>query len=183
MPKKCGELTWKECLDYCRNQVLRARLRFSTEDSDLYKSSWNFDYKGYAERRRKGVKERAHQVVVFRMFEYAPKKGDGFEIDHINRDKQDNRRENLRIVVYQINRINNDRTVSSKRAHTCRHRMGDTTKWIARIDGRAGAKGWHKSGFATQSEAHNAAMQKRKELGWICKYKDGTEWKETQEKS
>ena len=82
---------------------------------ELSKFKWYLNSYGYAERTtRKGEGKRRnvrmHQQVALRM---------GLNIignifDHINRDKLDNRRKNLRIVSKQINSVNRDLQSNNK---------------------------------------------------------------------
>lgn len=71
-----------------------------------------------------GKIHRFHQVVL--------KPQNGYVIDHINRNKLDNRRENLRYATYSVNRIN-----SNKRSDNTSGRTGvykaKNGKWIALI--------------------------------------------------
>ena len=75
----------------------------------------------------------------------------GWETDHINQNKLDNRLENLRVVELRLNRLNN------KSRGTFRY--GSSRKWSAyiTIKGRPTYLG----GFATEEEA-NAAYVKAK---------------------
>lgn len=77
---------------------------------ELSKSSWHVSPDGYARANitfSKGVKEQTkmHHLIL-------PLRGDGLEVDHINRDKLDNRRENLRYVTRRENILNSDNPVA-----------------------------------------------------------------------
>lgn len=65
----------------------------------LLSYSWGLDSDGYPKAKIDGKHIRLHQVVLGR----APK---GSVIDHINGDKLDNRRINLRVVSYRDNALN-----------------------------------------------------------------------------
>jgi hypothetical protein len=81
--------------------------------------------------------------------------GDGLEGDHINRDKLDNRRENLRIVTPHGQKQN----VPSRRNSSSRFRgvsfFKRTGRWIAHV--RVNGKSMHLGYFATELEAADAA--------------------------
>lgn len=55
-------------------------------------------YKGYAFAYINGKSDAVHRIIMGR------KKG--FEVDHKNRDKLDNRRENLQLITHQANLMN-----------------------------------------------------------------------------
>ena len=81
---------------------------------DVYKvemNSWRLDSHGYA---IKSVKENG-KVKNISLHHVVYKKPDkGMVIDHINRNKLDNRRENLREVSYSLNSANRSRRKSVK---------------------------------------------------------------------
>lgn len=60
--------------------------------------TWYENSKGYAETRIKGRLRRMHQLVLSQI--------DGYIVDHINRNKLDNRRVNLRYATQSVNMIN-----------------------------------------------------------------------------
>lgn len=65
----------------------------------LQKHNWCVYQKGYAVASIDGSRVFLHHLVIG----FPPK---GKEVDHINRDKLDNRRENLRFVTHQENLLN-----------------------------------------------------------------------------
>ena len=71
---------------------------------------------------------------------------DGMEIDHINRDRYDNRIENLRLVTKSQNSLNKTTTIRKR-----------YNKFVARV------KGYAKS-FYTIGEAEEWAEKKKIEL-------------------
>lgn len=66
-------------------------------------SSWRLDSHGYA---IKSVKENGKTKNISLHHVVYKKPGKGMVIDHINRNKLDNRRENLREVSYSVNSAN-----------------------------------------------------------------------------
>ena len=64
---------------------------------ELNKYKWCFDGQ-YAQRRENGISIRMHSQMM-----HPPK---GQEVDHINRNKLDNRRSNLRVVSKSVNSFN-----------------------------------------------------------------------------
>ena len=106
--------TEKEIVAEERRKLLRSDLQFSPEDADLNDLLWTFDKDGYAIRSIGHKIIKAHQIVVQRKFGYSPKLGSGLVIDHENRNRRDNRRDNLRLVTYKINRENSLQTILKK---------------------------------------------------------------------
>lgn len=75
-----------------------------TDDYDKVKElCWHKSYYGYLESRDRNLNKiiKMHKIIL------PIKEGEnGLEIDHINRNKLDNRKENLRIVTRSINNLN-----------------------------------------------------------------------------
>lgn len=87
---------------------------FSPEDADLAQLNWHYHNAGYiirwfGTRSERRYKEFAHRIVLERKLGRKLKPGE--LCDHINRDKMDNRRENLRLADKSINAINSERHV------------------------------------------------------------------------
>lgn len=71
----------------------------SEEDLPLVEGNkWHYTNTGYAGRRKNGKIELMHRVILDAK--------EGEVVDHINRDRLDNRRGNIRIADYTINAIN-----------------------------------------------------------------------------
>lgn len=71
--------------------------KFSTKDLlDISKHRWYIDAEGYATTTIEGKNVRMHRFLITEV-------PDKMVIDHINRDKLDNRRENLRVVSQREN--------------------------------------------------------------------------------
>lgn len=78
----------------------------SSEDSDLEAESWYVNSRGYVVNNGSGqyAMQRLHRVVMARV---ADRKLETWElIDHIDGDKLNNRRDNLRLANYQENAYN-----------------------------------------------------------------------------
>lgn len=81
--------------------------QLSPEDYDLLNYNYHTNKKGYLSGWINGSLWKLHQLVAFRMGQFTAEKT---QIDHINRNKRDNRRENLRFTSNAANIINQDRT-------------------------------------------------------------------------
>ena len=87
------------------------QLQFSQQDSDLAALKWRIEKSGYA---ANGARRYAHWEVCVRKFGFRPARYTGELIDHEDRNKLNNRRENIRIVSYStsnLNRSNNGKGV------------------------------------------------------------------------
>lgn len=96
---------------------------------------WCYHGDGYAAR---GYHENGKLVIVKMHQAILGKQPEGFVIDHINGNKLDNRRCNLRIVTYQQNAFNTKkRTVSMTGENPSRFKgvtwRNDRKKWCSRI--------------------------------------------------
>lgn len=141
-----------------------ANPKFSECDMDLSLMPWNFDAWGYARRtinhpmsggKRKIECRYAHQDVALRMFGRKPTKADRECVDHINRDKLDNRRENLRIVSYS----QNNRNVKRKCVGGIFNRGG---RWTVHL------RGQYICQFKTPKEAELMIGRLRSALGKVA---------------
>lgn len=88
----------------------------------LNEFNWGLSVNGYVYRDVNGVRIYMHRLIL-----------DGNEIDHINRDKLDNRKENLRSVTHQQNMQNASRTRGN---YTSKYRgvswSKERSKWVAK---------------------------------------------------
>jgi hypothetical protein len=96
------------------------------------------------------VAHQAHRLAWY--YNYGSLSADGFEIDHINGSRCDNRIENLRLVTVRENAQN-------RKGHRSGRLLGTTyskrlDKWMAYI--RLGDKRYYLGLFATELEAHQA---------------------------
>jgi hypothetical protein len=130
-------------------------LLFSDEDADFRAMKWGLDRHGYARRtiNRKPlppVRAFAHHMVLERSCGRRPDWSIREVCDHINRNKLDNRRENLRIVSVTENARNKD---YSGCKYYCKHKGG---KFQAQY--RHNGKGIYIGLFQTAYEARAATL-------------------------
>ena len=113
---------------------------------------------GYIITQINGKVYRLHRIIYIMFNGHIPQRT---EIDHINRDRSDNRIENLRLVTRQQNTFNTA-------AKGCSFHKR-SKKWIASI--RLDGKLHHLGSFTTEEEAHKAYLEAKKKLHKI-KYND-----------
>lgn len=106
------------------NKILGQVLVDKEDINKINKTNWRLNEKGYviSSINKKSVK--IHNLILNRNTENRK-----VTCDHINRNKLDNRKENLRIVSHIINNINTDR-VEKARGYIFRK---DRNKWMAYI--------------------------------------------------
>lgn len=140
---------------------------FSEEDADLSRHLWRLDTHGYAVRtinqrvggRKTGMVSRAHREVMRRV--HGPLTPEDV-VDHINFDKLDNRRENLRVGSKMANSQHRQpMNAIGMRGVTFVKRL---RKWQASV-GHLGKK-YYCGLFLTPESAAEAAAAKREELGF-----------------
>lgn len=117
------------CFD--KHGAIRAETKVSLSDLELIQQSdtlWSITGDGYAIAGR-GSNGRQY---LHRLLMNPPK---GMEVDHINRDRLDNRRENLRVVTHRENMQNQGPEGRGKSGYrgVYQTRSG---RWFARKDGR-----------------------------------------------
>lgn len=120
----------------------------SLEDAGIAQHAWSRTKTGYAQARINGELVLMHRLVMGR-----PGQG---EIDHINRDKVDNRRNNLRIVSHGDNMSN--LPLASNNTSGVRGVDWDAnrSKWRAQI--QKSGKNMHLGRFDTIEEALSARL-------------------------
>jgi len=84
---------------------------FSTEDYEIIKKySWFVSKRGYITTNIKRTSRPLHVILMGRK--------EGMDIDHISRDKMDNRRENLRFCTHQQNSFNQKKRCTNTSGYT-----------------------------------------------------------------
>lgn len=104
--------------------------------NEIVKYSWLMDNEGYI---FSCVKDADGKLKKLRMHRFILDLGNDYTLlpDHINRNRNDNRRSNLRLVNSSENGFNRDISISNKSGITgvfYRERIGKTPKWIASIN-------------------------------------------------
>lgn len=126
---------------------------FSPEDADLTALKWYG--KIYAYRRFESSKfTPAHHVVCERVFGRKPDWSKREVCDHINGNKLDNRRENLRIVPQRINVVNSRKFRSEGPRYAQRIRQSERWACVVGVNG----KHVHVGTFNSPEESKAAAL-------------------------
>lgn len=108
---------------------------------------WNIDFRGYArtywsERIKKG----SYKTKTHHMHRFFFKSNDDLVIDHINRNKLDNRRCNLRLVTRAVNALNTEKNLNKDRGI---RKIGN--RWICSVTVKNKQK--YLGSFHTKEEA------------------------------
>lgn len=139
-------------------QIPLTQGRFAIIDADMYdflmQWKWCCDGKGYAHRNQyigkingksKGKTIRMHRLIIDTPAD--------MQIDHINGDKLDNRRENLRLCSHQEN-LHNKKKTRGKSIYKGVWKNKQTIPWTAEI--RASGIKYFLGNFSTEIEAAKA---------------------------
>jgi hypothetical protein len=89
----------------------------SPEDMDLLEYSLATNSKGYLMTGTRKFKERKLHKIIAKRINLIGDSANKLQIDHINRNKLDNRRENLRLVNKEMNMNNVDFALNGKGYH------------------------------------------------------------------
>ena len=137
-------------------------LLFSDEDADLRARRWHRHSGGYACTSMPGGDQYAHRLVLERTI--GRRLVSGEQCDHINRNKLDNRRTNLRVASSRLQTQNRGPNRNSRSGLKGVMRRSDGKKWIARVvlDGVL----YHLGCFDDPAAAGRVAAAKRRELGF-----------------
>lgn len=147
---------------YAKGGVVVAYAIVDAEDGHMARHRWNMGSRGYAVRSKKMEGRRTRLFLMHREL-VGLAHGDPRVTDHINHDKLDNRRCNLRITDAAGNAANRTVYRNSKSGVRGVHLTSRRDGWEAsfnafRIRYRLGT-------FPTAEEAELAVMRKRVELG------------------
>jgi len=126
-----------------------------SDHANLSLTKWRFGHNGYAVRSVR--KPKRTEISMHRQI-LGLGAGNPLQVDHINHNKLDNRRENLRIVTCSQNHMNSRRKNSSVSGYKGVYWSNDerrSKRWIAVI-GIGNNKNKHLGRFSTAEEAHKA---------------------------
>lgn len=131
----------------------------SPEDEDLRKNKifiqWGYAKYVFKFNGKESIKK-LHKVIAERMG-LVSNMENGMAIDHINRNKLDNRRENLRLVSREINFLNSSRFLHAKGVKFNRRNKKNPFYAYMSING----KGKYLGSAATFEEAHKIYVEAR----------------------
>lgn len=131
------------------------------EDFDYVNQwKWSCNSSGYAWRREGST---AKPIYLHKVINKTP---DDLFTDHINRNRLDNRRSNLRSVTWSENRINTGMFSNNTSGYKGVYWESATKKWIAAIG--TGTKLKKLGRFASKEDAVNARQTAEKELHSIA---------------
>lgn len=145
------------------SKIIKTRkgIEIIVDDEDyerLNKFTWRIKRDGYPS--RNPPKENGKQRVIPMHIEILGKR-DGYEIDHINRNKLDNRKENLRFVTHAQN-CRNSYNTRGKSKYKGVAWISRLNKWRARIN--INKKQYYIGFFENEIDAAIAYNQKAVEL-------------------
>lgn len=143
---------------------VRGRALVDEADAGLSSIRWHFNGGGYAFCHRADPAGKRRSVLLSRMLMGLPN-GDPRMVDHINGDRKDNRRCNLRIVTARGNSQNRGAQRGSASGLRGAHWHALAGKWKAEVSDNGVL---HYLGlFVTAQDAADAARAKRTELGFL----------------
>jgi HNH endonuclease len=129
-------------------------------DGDLADIYWAADKKGYAQRFIDRTTVKMHRVIMSRVLDRLLQADE--QVDHINRNKSDNRRCNLRLANHHQNSANQDRKGKSKGIILTKKTPSSPDRWRARI--RYHGKLIHLGYYLSRDDAIAAYNQAAQEL-------------------
>lgn len=138
------------------------------QDKDLLELKWHRHTAGYMQTGGGNDKQYAHRIVLQRKIGRLLKKGE--LCDHINQNKLDNRRSNLRVADKSINAVNRNIRTDNKTGYNGveKHHPKESIKkgwnpsYCFSIQ-RKGQKTFYSKYFKTPELAHLARLEKLKE--------------------
>lgn len=129
------------------------KVHIDHEDIELVSThNWYIDFYGYATSTR--TLEKMHRLIM------KPQKGE--IVDHINRDKLDNRKSNLRITNKSVNALNSKVFITNKSGYKGVSWFKRDSKW--RAYGMLNYKQIHLGTFYAIEDAINARKKWEKDL-------------------
>jgi len=125
-------------------------------DADLTELKWHINNRYASRYYGKGAKHRyrvnMHRIILQRILDRPLVKGE--EVDHINGDRLDNRRENLRVATHSQNAANAGRQRNNKSGFKGVHWRKQNQRWITYI--KHNGKMNYIGAFDTPEAAHEA---------------------------
>lgn len=119
------------------------------EDEPVFqKYKWHINDSGYVVWR--GKKDGKKQTI--RLHRLIAKPAKGLIVDHINRNKLDNRRVNLRCVTQAVNCSNREKVENAKGYYYSNSKISNVGKWVVDFMGICNT-------FNTEQEAQKAVQQ------------------------
>lgn len=140
-----------------------ATVLIDDEDAGLSKWRWSLSGSGYARRGSRGLGRVFKQIVMHRLIVSAP---DGMDVDHINGNKLDNRKQNLRVVTRSQN-LTNRRGPMPNSASGIRGVSFDKfrNKWVGSL--KLNRKIVFRRRFDSKDEAAKAVVEQRRNFGFL----------------
>lgn len=148
-------------------QIKLTKGAFAVVDNEdfeyLNQWSWHLTTKGYACRgtHTGSIKDGTRRALIFFMHREINKTPDGFQTDHINHNKLDNRRLNLRTVTNQQNHFNQRLQSNNKSGYKGVYWFRRDSNWQAQIT--LNARKIHLGYFEKIEDAINARKQAEKQ--------------------
>lgn len=157
-----GRLYWKpRGIEWFEHVPEKIRLRQCNRWNSLFahKEAFTSERQGYRRTRFMGRNYCAHRVVWALVHGYWPG-----QVDHINRDRGDNRPANLREVSNEENARNQRLRTNNRSGVTGVHWRAREQRWIAKIN--ANGKQVFLGGFETFDEAAAARRAAERKYGY-----------------
>lgn len=130
------------------------------EDEPIFQQyNWHISDSGYVVWR--GIKDGRKQTI--RLHRLIARPPEGLIVDHINRNKLDNRRSNLRCTTPAVNCMNQDKVENAKGYYLSKSKISNVGKWVVDFHGVCNT-------FLTEDEARAAVEQIKN--GTFVKAKD-----------
>lgn len=165
----CNEMDWHKYLTYCPEDgtLIWKQRDFSGQPHPNLRWGWNkkfagkkagiIDNQGYLSIRIWAVHYGGHRIIW--EMHYGPIPA-GMQIDHINRQRADNRLENLRLATHGQNTMNCGARKTNSSGYKGVYRRKN--RWIASIQANNSRK--YLGSFKTKEEAYDAYCKKADEV-------------------